>query len=504
MGRACHDRFGWMKIVTCLLLVWAAGLSPLPAHAQRVKVDVFPVPTPGSRPYTLTVGLDGSLYFTESLGDKIGRITPDGIISEFPVPTPDSGPYGIATGADGNIWFTERFADQIGRLDPKTGQIDEFPVLTAFSQPWEITAGPDGNLWFTEENVDQIGYVTLTGDVTEFPAGCCFPTGITAGPDGNLWYTIEIGDVIGRISPNGSTTYFPINPENQLLLWDIVPGPDGHLWFTELAGRSVGRVSTTGQFDRFPVPGEFSGITGITAGPDGLMWFTENDTARIGSMRTNGRLRLQQDVTPESRPLNIVHGPDGNAWFVMADGNAIGRIHRAQRRTAYVLSMDAGFTPPLGDLKLGSRVQWTFLGPREHAVTDASGLGLFDSGQRSIVSYFRFDLQAAATYAYGDPENGDLKGEIPVPVRLPRKGRLGEAFAVTWALQAFPPDIVFDVEVKAPGEPGFQAWQDGIRELSAPYTPLEAGTFEFRARLRRSTGPDATRFSPPARIRVSG
>ena len=160
------------------------------AHAQ-VTVTVFPVPTSGSRPYTIVAGPDGNLWFTESMGNKIARIGTNGTIKEFPVPTPGSGPYGIAAGADGNIWFTERFGDQIGRFNVINQHFTEFPIPTPLAQAWEIAPGPDGNLWFTEEDVHQVARITPVGTIDEYASGCCFPTGIAGGADGNTWFTID-------------------------------------------------------------------------------------------------------------------------------------------------------------------------------------------------------------------------------------------------------------------------------------------------------------------------
>jgi hypothetical protein len=50
------------------------------------------------------------------LGNKIGRITTSGTITEFPLPTPRSAPQGVTSGPDGAIWFTEFNAGKIGRL----------------------------------------------------------------------------------------------------------------------------------------------------------------------------------------------------------------------------------------------------------------------------------------------------------------------------------------------------------------------------------------------------
>ena len=68
----------------------------------------------GSAPFEITSGSDGNLWFTE--GNKIGRITPAGSITEFPLPKADSEPLGIAPGPDGNLWFTEFRGNRIGRI----------------------------------------------------------------------------------------------------------------------------------------------------------------------------------------------------------------------------------------------------------------------------------------------------------------------------------------------------------------------------------------------------
>ncbi len=89
----------------------------LPAAATAAMITEFPLPSAASRPLSITVGLDGNLWFTEfSASNKIGRITPAGAITEFVVPTASSSPRGITAGPDGNLWFTEDSGDKIGRL----------------------------------------------------------------------------------------------------------------------------------------------------------------------------------------------------------------------------------------------------------------------------------------------------------------------------------------------------------------------------------------------------
>ena len=75
-----------------------------------------------------------------------------------PVAQVDShNPFRIAAGPDGNLWFTEKEGNRVGRITP-AGEVTEFSV-TVGSNPWGIAAGPDGNLWFTEYGGNRIGRI---------------------------------------------------------------------------------------------------------------------------------------------------------------------------------------------------------------------------------------------------------------------------------------------------------------------------------------------------------
>src|SRR5258707_13210346 len=62
--------------------------------STQVTITEYPITTtPGSAPVGITRGPDGNLWFTEYLGNKIGRITTAGVITEFAITTtPNSGP----------------------------------------------------------------------------------------------------------------------------------------------------------------------------------------------------------------------------------------------------------------------------------------------------------------------------------------------------------------------------------------------------------------------------
>jgi streptogramin lyase len=298
-------------------------IGPDAASAQPIFTE-FAIPTTASAPQFIAAGFDGNVWFTESAGNRIGRITPAGTVIEFPLPTPGSSPSGIAAGPDGNVWFTEINGNRIGRITP-AGIIAEFSIPTDASGPFGIVAGPDGNLWFTENH--RIGRITPNGTITEFPipAEAAPLFGIAAGSDGNLWFTAPPTNEIGRITPLGTVTEFPLPIMGGGPL-GVVAGADGNLWFVEQFGNRVGRITPLGTVSGFPIPTPGSGPQGIASGADGNLWFTETEGNKIGRITTSGSIDEFPVPTAAAQPVGIAAGPDGNIWFTESSSNKIGRI----------------------------------------------------------------------------------------------------------------------------------------------------------------------------------
>jgi virginiamycin B lyase len=286
-----------MKVKSlCLLgiVVLTAGLSARvkwlatgEALTATGTVTDYPLPNPRSGPTTIALAADGTLWFTEGSGNRIGRMAPDGSgLKEFAVPTANSGPRIIALGSDGNMWFSEHTGNRMARITPE-GTITEFPIPTADSFPRAISLGSDGNIWFGEFGGNKIGRVTPKGELAEFPiptpdAG---PRALATGPDGNVWFSEFSQSKIGRITPKGVITEFAL-PRPNSGPGDITAGDDGAMWFVELTGRMdnrqpdgnrVGRITMDGTITEFPIPaaaGTPSPIN-IAVGPDRNIWFTK-------------------------------------------------------------------------------------------------------------------------------------------------------------------------------------------------------------------------------------
>ena len=49
-------------------------------------------------------------------GNKVGTITPDGVITEFPLPTANTDAHYLAADPYGNMWVTERSANKVAKV----------------------------------------------------------------------------------------------------------------------------------------------------------------------------------------------------------------------------------------------------------------------------------------------------------------------------------------------------------------------------------------------------
>jgi virginiamycin B lyase len=318
-----------------------AGVTPLSdsgASTQSSPITVtfnsdvcgviteYSIPS-ASNSFGIVAGPDGAIWFTEPIGNSIGRIETSGSVTETAIPTPASDPLWITVGPDRALWFTEFGAASIGRITTR-GTIVTTTTPTSSSQPRGIVAGPDGAVWFSEYHANKIGRVTTTPIAiteTSVPTPFGDPFGITAGPDGALWFAERDSNKIGRITTNGAITETMI-PTVAGGPSEITTGPDHALWFTESGSNKVGRITTAATITEDAVPTNASFPFGIAAGPDGALWFTELDGNKVGRITTGGSITELTVSTVNARPTDIAVGPDGALWFTEENGSKIGRI----------------------------------------------------------------------------------------------------------------------------------------------------------------------------------
>jgi streptogramin lyase len=275
-----------------------AGTDNLGRITPSGSVTWFQVAGTGNSSRSIVAGPDGNVWMTANSAlashGWILRITPLGVVTKFPAgdnpnPQTGTGPDGITVGSDGNLWFTEEFTHRIGRMTPQ-GQLTEFNVPDDVpgvdSVPGGIVTGPDGSLWFTESGTGRfsIGRITTSGVIAMFPLTTdntnLDPASIITGPDHNLWFS-GLGE-IDRMTTTGAVTRFKGVGEGGGP--DLTAGSDGNIWFADSDSNAIGRIDMSGKVRKFALPIQPAKPVGIAAGPGGRIWFTEADARRVGNI----------------------------------------------------------------------------------------------------------------------------------------------------------------------------------------------------------------------------
>jgi virginiamycin B lyase len=109
------------------------------------------------------VELNGTIDGRVVAGNRVGRITMHGEITEFAIPSVAGSPTNIAVGPDRNVWYTK--GASLGRVMPD-GTITEFP-LPANARGVGLTAGSDrqppqrlaDRLWYADGSGNKVGFL---------------------------------------------------------------------------------------------------------------------------------------------------------------------------------------------------------------------------------------------------------------------------------------------------------------------------------------------------------
>jgi hypothetical protein len=96
-------------------------------------------------------------------GNRIGRISFDGRISEYPMPAGSLSPINIAVGPDRNLWYTR--GASLGRVTPE-GVVTEFSA-GADARGAGLSAGSDrepptrlvNRLWIADGGANRLSYL---------------------------------------------------------------------------------------------------------------------------------------------------------------------------------------------------------------------------------------------------------------------------------------------------------------------------------------------------------
>jgi streptogramin lyase len=324
------------------------------------RLDTFAVPTLQAFPEQLVNGPDGDLWFNESSG-SIGRITPQGQITEIQLQTPSGGLNpptlsAMTAGPDGNLWAIDSANNTIDRIG-QDGQVATFPIPAnqRGGDTGSIVSGADGNLWFTTglnpggwdptQEIPNgvpgtIDRITPEGDVTPFalPVGGGVATSLAVGPDG-IWFTDPDASRVGEIDYSGhAVEYTEPAPYFDTTATPLVVGPDGDAYYYAQGNNSssfIVKVAPGGAIAPIDVPGSIQSISDMVSGPDGI-YFLVQPSNNDGSNDVSDSLdRLNPDETLSTISTNsalssasgFAFGADGNLWFTAGPFSpVIGRL----------------------------------------------------------------------------------------------------------------------------------------------------------------------------------
>jgi virginiamycin B lyase len=170
----------------------------------KVTIREWDVPTKGAHPHDPALAPDGSLWFTEQMQNKLGRLDPaSGTFKEYVLKIEDSGPHGLVADSNGNIWFTGNGKGYIGKLDPKSGDV------TAYKMPDEKAEDPH----------------TAVFDA-----------------HGIMWFTVQVGNMVGRLDPHTGKVDLKAVQGQRALPYGIAINSKGVPFFCEFGTNKMGMI----------------------------------------------------------------------------------------------------------------------------------------------------------------------------------------------------------------------------------------------------------------------
>ena len=177
--------------------IWSSGGPAISMYDPLTKeFSHFDVPAT----YGNVVGLNGDQWFTSFRDDgPIARVTKDGVLSKFYPPTKGK-PQRLQVDSDGIVWFSERVGNKIGRFDPKTEMFKEYDLPGPSGSPYAIGIDPKHMIWYSSHEQDTLNRLDpATAEVIEYP----FPHAEISmreffnDSQGRMWYASSDNNKVG-------------------------------------------------------------------------------------------------------------------------------------------------------------------------------------------------------------------------------------------------------------------------------------------------------------------
>ncbi len=169
------------------------------------KITEFGVPTQDAHPFGMAAGDDGAIWFGELSGRKLGRIDPgSGALTEYAPTDSDVVPRRLVA-VKGAIYFTDSGGGRLGRItlaDKKFKFWDSPSGL--HSIPYGIGADSAGKIWFEESARDANNLVRFDPTVEVFrtypmSAPNAFVQNVARDAKGRLWMPLSAANKIAVV-----------------------------------------------------------------------------------------------------------------------------------------------------------------------------------------------------------------------------------------------------------------------------------------------------------------
>ena len=180
-------------------------------------------------PYDVAIDNSGNIYVSESIGQKIRKITPSGDVTTlaglsqgYQDGTGTAArffyPRGMTVDDYGNVYVADQHNQKIRKVTPAgvvttiagsiKGYQDGIGSNAMFNDPYDVTVDPSGNLYVADTYNDKIRKITPDGMVSTFASGFSSPFGISSDNSGNVYVADYRNRQIKKITPGGTVSVF--------------------------------------------------------------------------------------------------------------------------------------------------------------------------------------------------------------------------------------------------------------------------------------------------------
>jgi streptogramin lyase len=243
------------------------------------------------------IAKDGTLWIAEadfgSLGPRLHRVTPLGVMSDVHVPDSGCGIDGIGIGPDGSIWYGATGScayvynrSRIGRLMP-SGAVRLYAVPNDRAFMEGMVVDSEGRVYVGEPEAHRIIVRFPNGHFRKYDARGGETMETRIGASRSVWFT---GDTsISQLESDGRVKTYPLPQSCGYPSW--LATDDKGVWFVPGLNRGrrvVCRLDNTGSLARIATPESAGFLGGITTDSEGGAWFSAEHS--VGHILNGGRV----------------------------------------------------------------------------------------------------------------------------------------------------------------------------------------------------------------------